>query len=246
MIKNRLMVKLPYGAQVNFPDEALVFTHIPKTAGTSLHNAFGEALGDHYSVLTALTAKEIDFETIHGIGGHQPFGSTPISTTTRHLVHITIFRDPIDRFLSFYRHVISKPNHQLTRRHPELKEMQPLEFAHFLKKNHYSDIDNLQCYMIAGNNASPTAENAIATLKSHFSVYGTIENLDLFLIKIQTLLGVVEFDMPTDNVSTGSKVTMSHEYKRELKMYLHKVCSEDFELYEFVKHHEAESYRYMR
>lgn len=233
----------PYGLSMNREREALVFTHIPKTAGTSLHEAISNALDGNYAVLTPGTVSEIDFETIAGIGGHQPFLATPLGKTKRQLVCISILRDPVDRLISFYGHVKASPNHALSRLYPKIHELGVLEFAELLYAQDYRDIGNLQCHMVCGNRVTPSFEAATASLRNNFSVFGTVENIDLFLHRLAILLGVDKIEMPFKNKSRSKAPQLSYAAQRDLKAFVNKISAEDIALFNWVREREQEAYR---
>lgn len=235
----------PYGVAMDRTREALVFTHIPKTAGTSLHEAIGNALDNDYAVLTPGTLADIDFNTIGGIGGHQRFLATPLGKTKRQLVHITILRDPVDRLISFFGHVTASPNHPLSRTYPQLKGMGPIEFCEFLSAQDYRDIGNLQCHMVCGNRVDAGFESAVSSLRNNFSVYGTVESLDLFLHRLALLMGVAQIDMPFKNKSRSKALKLSYNEQRTLKSLVHKISADDFALFNWVREREQEAYRHM-
>ncbi len=235
----------PFGVPMNRDREALVFTHIPKTAGTSLHEAIRTAMDGNYAVLTPSTVAEIDFETIGGIGGHQPFLATPVGKTKRHLVCITILRDPVDRLVSFFGHVKATPGHTLLRMYPKIKNMEILEFVEHLSAHDYRDVGNLQCHMICGNRVSPSFEAAAASLRNNFSVYGTVDNIDLFLHRLAILLGVDSIEMPFKNKGRSKALKLSYENQRALKAFVNKVSAEDVALFNWVREREQEAYRHL-
>ncbi len=233
----------PYGVTMDKEREALVFTHIPKTAGTSLHEAISSALDGDYAVLTPATVSKIDFDSIGGVGGHQPFLATPLGKTKRNMVHITILRDPVDRLVSFHGHVKANPNHALLRLYPQIKDLGPLEFAEFLSARDYGDIRNLQCHMVCGNRVSASFGTASASLRNNFSVFGTVENLDLFLHRLAILLGVDQIDMPFKNKGKAKRAELAYKEQRALKAFVHKISPEDVSLFNWVREQEQEAYR---
>lgn len=236
---------IPYGRALNKEREALVFTHIPKTAGTSLHEAIGAALDGNYAILTPATLSEIEFKTIGGVGGHQPFLATPLSKTKRQLVHMTILRDPVDRMISFYKHVQARPNHLLSRTYPQLNDKNLLEFVEFLSEENYRDVQNLQCHMISGANSEASFEKASRNLRNHFSLFGTVENMDLYLYRMAILLGVDKIDMPFKNKSRPKALDLEYAEQRALKALINKISAQDVALYNWVREQEQEAYRHI-
>lgn len=85
-------------------EPALVFLHIPKTGGTTLHHHFSahftpdETCPERYSNLQAYSPK--DLRRWRFFSGH--FDTDAIKLIPRPLFIVTVLRDPIERLLSHY------------------------------------------------------------------------------------------------------------------------------------------------
>lgn len=108
---------------------SLIFTHIPKCGGASLHQTLRDIFGDAYQQFPERRGEAKPLPSLRAAGGHQTFSTNPLHERRTNLVYITVLRDPVDRFVSFYRHVISHPEHHLHTQHPKIKELPPLDFA---------------------------------------------------------------------------------------------------------------------
>ena len=93
-------------------DEILAFSHIPKTAGTTLnyilkrHFAHRHLLVEYRKPPPVYTSKDLDFDlkinpAIRSIAGHT---LKPYVDFGRDLTWFTFLRNPVDRFLSHYQH----------------------------------------------------------------------------------------------------------------------------------------------
>lgn len=238
----RKCVKKNAFEKFNREREHLIFTHIPKTAGTSLHRLLEESLGE-YSLIDPSNYDAIDLESLIGAGGHHNFGFNPLCSSTRKsLVHITVIREPMARYLSFYRHLQQHPKHHLPMAHPEILKMGPLECARFLVDIQNPEISNLQCKMLRGDlRAKPTALNAFHNLCEYFSVFSTLENIDLFAFRLAGMLGSDVTSLPKLNVSSKPSSISAREIF-ELKKLIYDFNNEDVRLYELVFSHDVSAY----
>jgi len=163
--------------------KALIFLHIPKTAGTTLNRI----IEWQYSPLSIFTidpyrirataerlAKLSDERRrrLHVVRGHLFYGiheALPQGAT-----YITMLRDPVARFFSSYSFVQRRPLHPMYRR----MKRERLGVAEFIRLTPHRQ--NLQCRLIAGRNEKGTCdEQTLATAKEHlaksFSVVGICE-----------------------------------------------------------------------
>jgi hypothetical protein len=85
-------------------DRRLIFLHLPKTGGTSLHHQLGQAFGhqlicpERFSRLEILSDEEL--ATYRFFSGHYHFDQIRLVPGARYV--LTVLRDPIERVLSNY------------------------------------------------------------------------------------------------------------------------------------------------
>jgi hypothetical protein len=192
----------------NLAESIVIFTHIPKTAGTSLRHIIQSQFQPHqvfefyhlktappkvrkgiekYNNLTVNQKKAIKFVSGHvGFGLHE-FLLRPCS-------YITVLRDPVERVVSYYYFLLRNQNNLV--KNKSLEE--------FIKT--YGGVHNsMSCYLsgltlkaqlqdpnIALNSqqfAQETLEIAKTNLKQHFQVVGLVEKFDETCILLRKVLG---------------------------------------------------------
>jgi hypothetical protein len=93
--------------------DRIVFLHIPKTAGTSsvqyFTDMFGSSnigwLGRDFTIDELLEGR--NFDNYRVIGGH--FAKAHAANLPFPVVYISIVREPVDRVISYYQHILRTP-----------------------------------------------------------------------------------------------------------------------------------------
>ena|SRR5450432_4026868 len=218
--------------------EALIFLHIPKTAGTTLnriiewqYNPLSIFTLDPYRFrATAERFKTLSEERrrrMRVVRGHLYYGLHEF--LPQGATYITMLREPVARFLSSYYFILRRPLHPL---HRKLKKEQlgVEDYLRIIPHRH-----NFQCRLIAGvKNGEIGDERLLDMAKEHltksFSVVGICERFEESLMLIAKTFG---WDVPfyeNRKVSKNrsrvdqSSIEMIQEHNRL-----------DLELYEFGK-----------
>jgi hypothetical protein len=180
--------------------KAVIFVHIPKTAGTS----FARILRENYFLwdkrrvywqdyqvtkpITEMTPKERRrLDVIHG---HFSFGMHELLDSP--FSYVTFLRDPVKRMLSFYNYILVTPEHYL---HKQVAE-QGMSIMEFFQSGMTKELDNLQVRMLQGDeHAIPFGEVdeahlalAKKNIEAHFPVVGLTEYFDESLLLIRDRL----------------------------------------------------------
>jgi hypothetical protein len=186
---------------VGLRERSLLFTHIPKTAGTTfeyilravalaqkmpLRRALGTIYGQFQGTGKGEAMMEFGHwpeEALHThayMSGHLPYG---MHRVMKHpCFYITMLRDPAARLLSQYRFGMQRGGWD-----------ESVSISEVIRKGLLAD--NLQTRMIAGlgNCANPcnadTLKTAIHHLRSEYAIVGITERLDDMLKVLITLLG---------------------------------------------------------
>lgn len=187
----------------------LVFLHIPKTAGQTLHFVALRNFGADERIHLNSLDQPIDAEMekipasmrarARLVWGHLPYG------VHRHIPrpcdYVTILREPVSRVISVYKHILNKDNHELHR--------QLVGGGMSLEDYVESGIDsgqteNSHTRQLSGRQFGAIENDALADAKSNlqrFLVVGITERLEESMVLLRRPLGTRFLTYVTRNVS---------------------------------------------
>ena len=217
--------------------EALIFLHIPKTAGTTLNriiewqynpvSIFTLDARAHATVERFKTLSEERRRRLRVVRGHMLYGIhefLPQGGT-----YMTVLREPVARVLSSYYFILRRPLHPL---HRKLKK-ERLGVEEYLRLIPHRN--NLQCQLIAGvqNGAScddRILEIAKENLTKSFSVIGLCERFEESLVLMAKTFG---WEIPYYENRKVSKVRPA--LASDVVNMIQEHNRLDMELYEFAR-----------
>lgn len=183
------------------PRETLIFLHIPKSGGTTLHGIIesqypSQAIltidGAHVqaSIAEFKALPEAERARLQVLKGHMPFGLhewLPQSST-----YITLLRNPVERAISHYYHIVRTPHHT----HHAAVAGTGMDLATFVREGVSRIIDNGQVRLLAAREEMPYGqcsasmlEQAKSNVERYFRVVGFTERFDETLVLLNQEFG---------------------------------------------------------
>lgn len=214
----------------------LIFSHIPRTAGTTLRTIINQqhpcavihTLRDETdSIALFRKLPEDNRAKIRVLQGHKPFGIHECLQVSAD--YITMLREPVDRVISFYYWILRWPSNDL---YEKVRSMSLGDFA----DSGLPQAVNQQTEFVSGlrnNSTAEALEVAKRNLALHFTAFGIAEHFDESLFLFKRLLG-------WQNIYYASQhVAKNRPARREIPSpaikLIEKHNSFDMELYEFAK-----------
>ena len=225
---------------LNFKPNPWVFSHIPKTGGTSCENYLAQLFliqdilhinaPDLNHLPEIITHKK---KVPRYIAGHHPMhGMLYQLLSNQKLVHLTLLREPIARVISYYNYLKSRQSHTL---HASVKE---IDINTFLQQP-MVELTNGQARRLTGLLHSDQQvsdsflfEQAKSVIDGCFTLVGVTERLDDFIKLIESRCERIIKRSPPKNPSKHFiKLNDLNNHQLEL---IHKKNTVDTLLYNYV------------
>ncbi|WP_160118398.1 sulfotransferase family 2 domain-containing protein [Bacillus sp. V59.32b] len=211
------------------PGELLIFSHIPKTAGTTIRqiidNQYDKRNIIRFPQLDKLSEEEVErAEVLYGhcrFGVHRRFNK-PFS-------YLTMLRDPVERIISTYYFALRSPNNRM---HEKVKTMSFSDFIIDEAKNERSPMVNHQTRFLSGEK-KPDLEKAKEHLHEYYSVVGLTEMFDESIFLMKKYLGWRNIDYASSNVTAGRP--KQSEFPRGIIEIIMEKNRLDYDLYDYSK-----------
>jgi len=216
----------------NESDKLLLFMHIPKTGGQTLRGFIKKQYNFNETYRCPFMEEKIvelskDFRnSLKFIYGHFLFGTH--EHFPKKFTYISFMRDPVDRFISAYYHILRHPTNRL---HERVKSLSLEEFIDSDDFNLQTE-PNIQTRFFCGKDPM-SLEIAKKNISEHFSVVGITELFGESLFFMKKLFGWNNIDYEKRNVGTNrpQKMKISKELIAKIKLK----NQIDMELYQFAR-----------
>jgi hypothetical protein len=198
---------------------ALIFVHIPKTAGMTLRSILArqfppeavhtirgqdpEAYGEAIRAFAALPEEER--RRIRLLQGHVAFGLHRL--LPQGAAYVTMLRDPVARAASHYRYVLSNPGHELH----ELVTSRGMSLADYVQAGLRKGLNDGQVRLLSGDGSSEFGqvsrellERAKRNIEERFPVVGLSERFDESLLLMKRRFGWRRVFYVSRNVARGT------------------------------------------
>jgi hypothetical protein len=250
-------------------EKALVFLHIGKTAGSTLHAIIERQFAPEVthdlpriapprSIQEFFKLPESERRRIRLLKGHMPFGLHKYLSVPA--TYITMLRDPVDRFISLYYFTLRMPGISL---YEEITSKQ-MSLADFAIKRASMGVTNDQTRLISGlekvnssllsgaemgsnfegNEEVATAETlrvAKQNLDNHFTLAGLSERFDESLLLLKREFGWKNIFYVKRNVTKDRPA--KQQVPREVIELIEKQNDLDVQLYEYARQKFEEAVR---
>jgi len=214
----------------------LFFSHIPKTAGTTLRAIISRQYPRHLIHTCPGGTQGIELfsklleqrrEKVTVLHEHIPFGlheslQVPVD-------YITMLREPVDRVISFYYFIRGKPGNDL---YEKVVNMSLEDFA----DSGLAQVVNQQTRFVSGlrNNSTVEALKAAkSNLARHFTAFGLAEHFDESLLLFKRLFGWGNIHYASQNVAKNRPAR--GEIPKATIRLIEKHNEFDLELYAFAR-----------
>lgn len=199
--------------------DRIAFIHIPKVAGSSIHQYFEATYGTDrviwYSsnVFREMTESQLKVQVkelaqFSVIGGHIPL----MSTETMHYLSgktlfVTIIREPIERLISHFYYIQERSNHH------QYNNIIPDDLVGSIKysKKFRDYLSNIQCRFIGG---SRNFEKVQQQINTNPIIIGKLEKLQEFMSVLNSITQNNTVKLPYLNMASN-KVDKTKELEKE-------------------------------
>lgn len=219
------------------PHQSVLFLHIPKAAGTTLHRIIDrqydperihtlDGQDTHGAIEAFKKLPPAVREQIACLKGHMPFGLH--AYLPQPCTYITLLRDPVERIASHYYYVLRRPNHYL---HDQVAS-RGLSLRDYALSALSDELINGQTRLVAGIDGDDDTMLAAArrNLETWFAVVGVVERFDESLLLMKRRLGWRQPYYERANVTEGRPTT--HHIPSDAVQAIREVNRLDMQLYD--------------
>ena len=224
---------------------SIIFLHIPKSGGTTLHHIIESQYppGAVYTIDGAHVRESIAaFKALSPearsrllmVKGHMAFGLH--AWLQQPATYITLVRDPVERAISHYYHIVRTPHHT----HYPTVVGQNMSLQDFVLAGVSRIVDNGQVRALAAQEDVPYGEctsdmlaQARANIEGHFTLVGLTERFDETLVLLKQAFGWQVRAYSRQNVGQNRPVTEA--VSGEARQLIEELNQYDLQLYHFAE-----------
>jgi hypothetical protein len=222
----------------------LVYLHIPKTAGMTLREVItrqyrkGEIFqfGEHHreEIKQFLALSQAERDKIQCVVGHVHYGIHRY--WSEDATYITLLRDPVERTISGYYHILRNP------RHPRYEHYRSQSLLDYAQKETRGERQTRWIYGFREDSGlygdeHPLPANALEVakerLRKEFRVVGVVEEFDKTLLLLQKAFGWKHIHYVAQNVNESRPA--SEKIDAETLKILRENSEPDYTLYQYAK-----------
>ncbi|MFT4412436.1 sulfotransferase family 2 domain-containing protein [Fredinandcohnia humi] len=213
----------------NQTKEILIFSHIPKTAGSTIRQIIDKqyhkkAITRHQKINTLTEAQ---LEQLEAIYGHCRFGIHKV--LSKPFKYITMLRDPIERIISTYYYAKRRPQNRM---HQSATKYDFKEFIEHELSQGNPAFENHQTRFVSGEK-NPDLEKAFENIHEFYSVVGIMEMFDESIFLMKEFLDWEDISYVKENVT--SKRPKQDDLPKDTMMLLKEKNQLDIKLYNYAK-----------
>lgn len=210
--------------------QVFVFCHVPKCGGTTTHNYLEMLTRGRYVHCFPNGDWKERISSAVGAGGHQMNGQSPIlQKTQKKVVRLIILREPVERFLSFYKHIQDHPNHYLSKQ-PGVMAMTPVELAqHCIEKKILEFFDLQSKYVMGPQRPIKSASEVVEVFHAEFDFYATLEHINFAYERLASFFDAEAPPVSIKNISKPRKIPKAEMQRLAELVYEHNY--NDLQLY---------------
>jgi Sulfotransferase family len=221
----------------------ILFTHIPKTGGTSIKKSLISE--NNVKEVKFRGFKNLFFENHSEIGflnGHYPYGVHYFFRGRKKKYYFVLLREPFEQAISYY-YFVKQCDH-LSYRHPHLEDAKKYSISEFYRIKKYQNIQtkytagfpycNLSKVLPKQFSSHLLLKCAKNNLEHNYDFFGFLENIDFCQEALARELRLSNLKIKDTSKITWNKPSVE-ELDKETKTAIFKANFLDFNLYEHSK-----------